>query len=312
MSAAVEIRNLSHKYGERLALDGVSFSVEAGQMFALVGPNGGGKSTLFRILSTLLKPWQGEVRVFGADVVREPREVRCRIGVVFQSPALDKKLTLLENLQHQGHLYGMSGRPLADRIDRLLTSIGLADRKTEKVETLSGGLKRRVEIAKGLVPSPSLILLDEPTTGLDPLARREVWDLLRSLRARDGLTVLTTTHLLEEAEACSQVALLNAGRLVAAGSPDALRDSLGGDVISLRGRDSDRLKAGIESRFGVAAAVVDGFVRLERKAGHEFVPALVTAFPDEIQSVTVSKPTLEDFFIEKTGTRFGGSTELAR
>jgi ABC-2 type transport system ATP-binding protein len=281
-------------------------------MFALVGPNGGGKSTLFRILSTLISPWKGEVRIFGSDVVRDPREVRRRIGVVFQSPALDKKLSLRENLQHQGHLYGMSGRRLSDRIDYLLKWIGLADRAAEKVEVLSGGLKRRVEIAKGLVPSPSLILLDEPTTGLDPLARREVWEALRSLQSKDGLTVLTTTHLLEEAEACSRVALLNAGKVVASGDPDGLRDSLGGDVISLRARDVVKLKAGIEARFGVSVGLVDGHLRLERKAGHEFVPALVAAFPNEIQSVTVAKPTLEDFFIEKTGSRFWSATEASQ
>ena len=301
---AVDVQNLTHRYGDRLALDAVTFSVEAGTLSALVGPNGGGKSTLFRILSTLVKPTEGTALVFGADIVRDPREVRRRIGVVFQSPALDKKLSLRENLLHQGHLYGMSGKALSERIERLLKWIGLADRSADKVEKLSGGLKRRVEIAKGLVPGPSLLLLDEPTTGLDPLARREVWEALRSLQTTDGVTVLTTTHLLEEAELCSQVALLNSGKIVAVGEPSALRSSLGGDVISLQAKDPQGLKSRIEAKFSLPVTVVDGIVRLEKKAGHEFVPALVGAFADEIQSVTVAKPTLEDFFIEKTGNRF--------
>ena len=293
---AVEVSGLTHRYGERVALQDVGFRVEAGKMFALVGPNGGGKSTLFKILSTLIKPTQGSARVFGSDVVGDPGAVRRKIGVVFQFPALDKKLTLRENLKHQGHLYGLSGRALDERIERLMKWIGLADRAGDKVEVLSGGLKRRLEIAKGLVSQPSLILLDEPTTGLDPLARREVWQALRSLQAENGITVLTTTHLLEEAEACDSV-----------GVPDTLRDSLGGDVISLRARDPESLRADIAQRFGVTATVLDGQVRLEKKAGHEFVPSLVGAFADRIQSVTVAKPTLEDFFIEKTGNRFWGA-----
>lgn len=301
---AVEVQGLSHRYGERLALDNVRFSVDSGSLFALVGPNGGGKSTLFKILSTLIAPTEGTAKIFGADLVDNPREVRRRIGVVFQSPALDKKLSLRENLLHQGHLYGMSGKALAARVDGLLKWIGLADRAAEKVEQLSGGLKRRVEIAKGLVPGPSLILLDEPTTGLDPLARREVWDALRELQRRDSLTVLTTTHLLEEAEMCDRVALLNRGQVVAVGEPDELRGSLGGDVISLRAKEPEALREKIHSRFQLPVTVVDGHVRLEKKSGHEFVPALVGAFADDIQSVTVSKPTLEDFFIEKTGNRF--------
>ena len=296
------IEGLTHRYGDRVALAGVSLAVQRGEIFGLLGPNGGGKTTLFRILSTLLTPSTGIARVCGHDVVAQRNAVRRRIGVVFQSPSLDKKLTVLENLRHHGHIFGLHGAPLRQRIAELLQRFGLADRADELTEKLSGGLRRRVEIARGLLHRPELLLLDEPSTGLDPRVRRE--DYLTELRDREDVTVLLTTHIMEEAERCDRLALLDRGQLVALDKPATLKDQVGGDVISIRAHDCDRLRAQIESRFTVKTGIVDRVIRIERTRGHEFVPALVEAFPGEIEAVSVGKPTLEDAFIHLTGHQF--------
>ncbi len=290
----IVVENLTHRYGERVALDSVSFTVQRGEFFGLLGPNGGGKTTLFRILTTLMKPTQGRVQC----------PDRSRFGVVFQSPSLDKKLTVAENLRHHGHLYGLRGATLRQRMDELLARFDLADRRNDLVEKLSGGLRRRVEVAKGLLHRPELLLLDEPSTGLDPLARRELGDYLVQLRDKDGVTVVLTTHIMDEAERCDRLALLDRGRLVALDKPAALKERVGGDVVSVT---PARLRDAIEKRFGVKATVVDNTVRIERPRGHEFVPALVEAFPGEIESVSVGKPTLEDVFIHFTGHRLEGA-----
>jgi ABC-2 type transport system ATP-binding protein len=294
----ITVENLTHRYGERVALDNVSFTVQRGELFGLLGPNGGGKTTLFRILSTLVKPQQGRVLMAG-----EPMDRR-RFGVVFQSPSLDKKLTVAENLRHHGHIYGLSGAPLATRMDELLTRFGLADRRSELVEKLSGGLRRRVELAKGLLHRPELLLLDEPSTGLDPLVRRELGDHLEELRAKDGVTILLTTHIMEEAERCSRLALLDRGKLVALDKPAVLKTRVGGDVITVGARDPEGLRDAIARRFSIEATVIDHTVRIERSRGHEFIPTLIEAFPGEIDSASVGKPTLEDVFIHLTGHRF--------
>ncbi|MEE8200183.1 MAG: ABC transporter ATP-binding protein [Candidatus Acidoferrales bacterium] len=301
---AVEVANLTHRYGTRTALENVSFSVAAGEIFGLLGPNGGGKTTLFRILSTLLLPSQGEARVFGDDVTRRPLAVRRRLGVVFQSPSLDRKLTAAENLRHQGHLYGLRGQELSQRTRELLARLGLADRADEAVEKLSGGLRRRVELAKGLLHRPDLLLLDEPSRGLDAGARRDLRAHLSRLREAEGVTVLLTTHLLDEAEGCDRLAILDRGRLVAEGTPRALKKTIGGDVVVLETQEPERLRAQIQERFGGHPTVLDGRVRFERPQGHRVITELVEAFPGQIQAVTLSKPTLEDVFIQKTGHRF--------
>ncbi len=303
MSPAIQVDNLTFRYGDRAALDGVSFTVGPGEVFGLLGPNGGGKTTLFRILSTLLLPASGQARIFGLDVAREPHAVRRRIGVVFQAASLDRKLSALENLIHQGHLYGMRGRALRHRAQESLSRLSLADRAGDRVETLSGGLQRRVELAKGLLHNPELLLLDEPSTGLDPGARLDLWQYLTHLRESERVTVLVTTHLLEEAERCDRLAILDRGKLVAEGTPDHLKKSIGGDVIVLGARDPDALRRQVEERFALAATTVNGTVRIERERGHEFIAQLVEAFPGQIDSVSVSKPTLEDVFIHQTGHR---------
>ena len=300
---ALEVSALVHRYGDREALRSVSFTVAAGESFGLLGPNGGGKTTLFNIASTLLAPTDGTVRIFGHDVSTHARHVRRRIGVMFQSPALDPRLRVDENLRHHGRLYGLVGQRLTNRIRDMLELVRLDDRATDLVSTLSGGLQRRVELAKALLPAPSLLLLDEPSTGLDPGARREVWDHLRQLRETAGTTIVVTTHLMDEAAGCDRVGILHEGRLVALGPPASLVAEIGADVILVASPDLQALADKIQARFGQRVGVVDGLVRLERQRGHEFVPALVEAFPGEIDAITFSKPTLEDVFMHHTGQR---------
>lgn len=306
MLPAVRCDALVHRYGERIALDGVGFEVPKGGLFGLVGPNGGGKSTTFNILATLLRPQSGSVSFFGEDALAHPAKVRRRLGVIFQSPALDKKLTVEENLRHQGYLYGMSGKELARAIDLALVEFGITDRRRDKVETLSGGLKRRVEIAKGLLHEPEILILDEPTTALDPLARRQVWDHLLVLARQKGITVLATTHLLDEADRCDQVALLDHGKLVAVGSPSELRGKVGTEVISIRSRSAEALSSEIRAKYSLDTRVVDDQVRIAREAGSDVISDLLRTFRDQIESLTVGKPTLEDFFISVTGRRYDG------
>jgi ABC-2 type transport system ATP-binding protein len=236
--------------------------------------------------------------------VREPAALRRHIGVVFQAQSVDPKLTAYENLWHQGHLYGLRGPALKQRIEEMLTRVGLLDRARDRVETFSGGMQRRIELAKGLLHHPEVLLLDEPTTGLDPGARRDVWQYLQILRDQEHVTVIVTTHLMEEAERCDRLAILNEGKLVALGTPEELTREIGGDVVLLEARDPERLAERIRSRFHVDASVMSPHVRLEIENGHRFVPDVVEAFPGEIQALSVSKPTLEDVFIHRTGHRF--------
>lgn len=306
LPAVVFVEGLLHDYGSRRALGGIDLSVGRGEIFGILGPNGGGKTTLFRILATLIRPTGGRAAILGHDVVREARQVRAAIGVVFQSPALDRKLTVRENLAAQGRLYGLAGRRLKERLEEMLRRVGLSDRGDDRVEILSGGLRRRAEIAKGVLHRPPLLLLDEPSSGLDPGARRDLWALLDEMRARDSVTILLTTHFVDEAERCDRLALLCAGRLVACGTPAALKSEVGGDVIVIATRAPEALRDDLERRFGPGARVVDGTVRLERPSGHALVPRIVEAFADRIDALTLGKPTLLDVFIHKTGQRFPG------
>jgi ABC-2 type transport system ATP-binding protein len=296
--------NLSHQYGSRQALSNVNFEVKAGEIFGLLGPNGGGKSTLFRILSTMMAPTGGRAEVAGHEVARDPAAVRRSIGVVFQTQSLDKALTVAENLRAQGRLYGLSGAQLRDRMQQVMERLGLADRRNDIVETLSGGLKRRVEIAKGLLHRPVVLLMDEASTGLDPGARRELWQYVEELRSREGVTILLTTHILDEADRCDRLALLHQGRVVAEGTPARLRSGIGGDVVVLQAAEvaeAAALALRIETRFGLKPVVVDGALRVEIANGHRFITEVVEAFPGAIDSVGLHKPTLEDVFIRETG-----------
>ncbi len=275
-----------------------------GERFGLLGPNGGGKTTLMRILSTLLVPTAGRAAVAGIDVVRDPASVRRRIGVVFQHASLDPWLTPAENLRHQGHLYGLRGSRLAAAIESLLGSLGVADRADDHVRTLSGGLVRRVELAKGLLHDPPVLLLDEPTAGLDPGGRKDFWRGVDILRAERRVTVVVTTHLMLEAEDCDRIGILDRGSLVALDPPETLKGGIRGDVVSLETAEPQRLAAAVAERFSAPASVVDGVVRIEWPDGAAFVPRLAEAFPGLIRSITVGRATLEDVFVQRTGHRF--------
>jgi ABC-2 type transport system ATP-binding protein len=303
---SVSVSELTHVYpGGRKALDGLSFEVPPGALFGVLGPNGGGKTTLFRILSTALVPSSGKVMVAGSDLARAPEAVRRRIGVVFQNPSLDKKLTVWENVTFQGRLYGLSGSALSAKAEELLRRVGLWDRRSDICDRLSGGLQRRVEIAKGLLHAPEVLLMDEPTTGLDPGARRDVWAYLGELK-KEGVTVLVTTHLMEEAERCDRLLLVHEGRKVADGTPAALRAEIGGDIILISTPDPEELARGLKEKLSMKAEVVGGVLRLERSDGPRFVGQVAESFPALISSITVGKPTLEDVFIRRTGHRFWG------
>lgn len=309
---AIQVEGLTHRYGDRAAVDSVSFAVEAGEIFGLLGPNGSGKTTLFRILSTLIAPAVGSVRVFGADLLTDPESARRSFGVVFQRPSVDAKLSVLENLRHHGRLYGLGGNALGTRCAEMLERFGLSDRAADRVETLSGGLQRRVELAKGLLHRPRLLLLDEPSTGLDPAARREFGRHLIDLRDRDGVTIVLTTHYMEEAERCDRVGIMSEGRLVRVDTPLALVESVGGDVVVVHAEDVAALDRRIRDQFQLEPVAVDGTLRIERVRGHELVRDIVEAFPGEVKSITFGKPTLEDAFIHVTGRRLWESAEAAQ
>ena len=298
----VSVAHLTFRYGDRTALDDLSLDVNPGEVFGFLGPNGSGKTTLFRILSTLIPAPAGSVRMFGRDVATDVAEVRRRIGVVFQSPSIDRQLTAAENLRHHGHLYGLHGRDLEDRIAANLARVGLIDRADDRTDTFSGGMRRRVELAKGLLNHPDVLLLDEPSTGLDPSARIDLWRALADVRDA-GVTVLVTTHLMDEADRCDRLAVMATGRLLACDTPAALKERIGGDVITVQSRDPAALAERLRDQLGVTAERVEDVLRLERPRGHEFVPRVIEAAPGLVESIAVGKPTLEDVFIRLTGQR---------
>ena len=297
----IKVENLSYAYGARRALVDVTFSISQGEIFGFLGPNGSGKTTLFKILSTLIPVDQAAVNILGHELARESHSVRQYLGVVFQRPSLDLKLTVTENLRHHGHLYGLRGRMLKQRIQEVINQFELTDRAHEGVETLSGGLQRRAELAKATLHQPKVLLLDEPSTGLDPGARRSFRTYLNGLKET---TVVLTTHILDDAEACDRVAILNEGQLVGIGTPDELKDQVGGDIVIVDSPEPEQFAPKINQRFGYTATSIEGLLRIECHNGHEFVRDVVAAFPTEIRSVHFGKPTLEDVFIKLTGRRF--------
>ena len=301
---AVSIDNLSHRYGDRVAVRNFSLSIAVGEIFALLGPNGSGKTTLFRVLSTLLPAQEGEVLVFGHDLGTASVKAQAQMGVVFQAPGIDRKLTVRENLRHHGRLYGLGGTALRGRCDEMLSRLGLAERARDYVETLSGGLRRRVELAQAMLHRPQMLLMDEPSTGLDPGARSDVWQYLQQVRQEDGVTVVLTTHLLDEAERADRIGIMHNGELVALDAPAALQASVGGDAITIKTTAPEQLCSAISQQFDCDVSVVDGTVRLEQPQGHEWVPRLVESFGQQIDAITIGKPTLEDVFIDRTGHRF--------
>ena len=301
---AIEVENLSFAYGERLALNRVSVDVHRGAIFGFLGPNGGGKTTLLSILTTLLPVQDGEVSVLGFDLKKQGSEYRQQIEVAFQTPSLDRRLTVLENLNSKGCLYGISGRTLDDRTSELLGRFGIADRSNDIVDTLSGGLKRRAELAKCLLHRPSLLLLDEPSTGLDPGARHDLWRVLEELRSNDGVTIAVTTHLMEEAERCDSLALLDRGQIVAQGSPSKLRGELPGEQITIVADHPELLAARVSESLGISVQRIGETLRIQSLEGQRVVQGILDEFGADVRSISLGRLTLEDVFMQKTGRRF--------
>ena len=300
---AVAASGVVYRYGDRLAIDAVSLTVGTGEILGLLGPNGSGKTTLFRILCTGVPAMGGQVSIFGRDVVRQRDAVRRDLGVVFQNPSLDRELTARENLMHHGHLYGLRGGALRERIGRALERANLADRADDRTKTFSGGMRRRLELAKAVLHRPRLLLLDEPSTGLDPAARLDWWRVVSGLRDRDGMTVLFTTHLMDEAERCDRLVMLDAGRVIADAPPAALRESVGGEVVRLSGPDLPLLARELAAE-GIEAERVEDELRIERPDGRSLVGRLAERYPELIDSAAVGRPTLDDAFVGLTGRRF--------
>lgn len=301
--SAVTVEDLRHSYGDRRALNGISFDVASRSVFGFAGPNGGGKSTLFNILSTLLPIQHGDIQALGFRLNSEPAEYRRQIGVTFQSPSLDRRLTVAENLTHQGHLYGLRGTGLKERARCLLDLFGVADRAADIVETLSGGLKRRVELAKCLLHRPRLLLLDEPSTGLDPGARHDFWRCLKQMQSEELVTVVLTTHLMEEAESCDELILLDHGSIIAQGSPSKLRESVQGDRVTVRCDDAEELIP-LLRQSGLNFELAGGALVMRSADGQAVLRKVLDQFGDRVQSVSLDKPSLNDVFLEKTGREF--------
>lgn len=308
---AIDVQALSYSYGNHKALDQLDLPVAASQIFALLGPNGSGKSTLFKILSTLIDYRQGQVRVLDVDVNRHRSQVRQLLGVVFQSPSVDPKLTVRENLLCQATLYGLHGLQLRGRLDEVTQQMGLSERLSEPVGKLSGGQQRRVELAKGILHRPQLLLMDEPSTGLDPAARLDLWQILRDLQQHHGVTVVLTTHLLEEADKADQIAILDQGKNVAQGSPSALRDELGEQVLSIQAQAPREILQWLQDR-SISAQLYQQTIRATGSGTAQLVSPLVESWGNQIQSVTVGRPSLEDVFMARTGHNFAGSASTAQ
>ena len=300
--ARLAARDLAFRYGDREVLRRVTFEVGPGEIVGLLGPNGAGKSTLFSILTGLLRPAAGTLLLDGVPVEPGARELRARMGVVFQSPSLDAKLSAEENLILGGQLFGLSRAAARARAKELLARAELSDRARDQAGKLSGGMRRRLELARALVHRPSILLLDEPTSGLDAGAFRQTWEAVHALRRAESLTVLLTTHRPDEAEACDRLVVLARGRVVASGSPEALRARVPGDVVTIEADDAAALAAEITARFGVAARPGPHGVHVERERGHELIPRLVEAFPPgRFHAVALRRPTLADAFLAITG-----------
>ncbi len=299
---AIEVENLVKRYGEIEAVRGVSFTVPPGQVFGFLGPNGAGKSTTINMLCTLATPTSGTARVSGFDVVAQRDQVRRHIGLVFQDPALDLHLTAAQNLRLHAELYDIHAGVIGARMDQMLEMVDLDDRRDQPVMTFSGGMKRRLEIARGLLHSPRVLFLDEPTIGLDPQTRSSIWRYIRALQKAEGTTIFMTTHYMDEAEFCDRIAIMDRGEIVVLDTPEALKAAVGADRVALGTADDEAAIAALDDRFGIEASLAEGAVTFHVAGGESFVPRLFAELGVPITSVAVSRPTLDDVFMRYTGT----------
>jgi ABC-2 type transport system ATP-binding protein len=306
---AISVRDLVKTFDEVRAVRGVNFEVRTGEVFGFLGPNGAGKTTTINMLCTLATPTSGDARVAGHDVVRERDDVRRNIGLVFQDPTLDGYLSAAQNLKLHAELYGVQSDLVAPRMQQVMEMVGLWDRKDSLAGTFSGGMRRRLEIARGLMHSPRVLFLDEPTIGLDPQTRRSIWDYIRELKEREEITIFMTTHYMDEAEWCDRIAIMDHGEIVALDSPEALKAGVGTDRVTIQTDDNEAAIAALERQFQIEAKVSEGSVTFGVPAGEEFVPRLFAEFELPIRSVSVSRPTLDDVFMSYTGSTIRDAEE---
>ena len=299
-AAAIEVEGLARHFGELAAVDGLSFVVPSGEIFGFLGPNGAGKSTTIKILCTLLQPSEGRARVAGHDVVAEPASVRRSIGLLFQDPSVDDRLTARENLKIHCMIYAVPRAERRARINEALAWIGLSNEADHRVRTFSGGMRRRLEVARALLHQPRILFLDEPTTGLDPQTRRALWERLHDLREREQLTIFLTTHYMDEAENCDRLAIIDHGKLIAEGSPEELRRRAGEERVTLTTADDAKATQELRARFGCDPQATDRGLEFPVPNGEEFL-AKLAGFPVELKRLSLQKPTLEDAFIALTG-----------
>jgi ABC-2 type transport system ATP-binding protein len=309
MSAAISVRDLRKSFGDFEAVKGVDFEVAAGEVFGFLGPNGAGKTTTINMLCTLAKPTSGEAEVAGFDVVEARDDVRRHIGLVFQDPTLDGYLTAAQNLRLHAELYGVERKLVAPRMEQVLRMVGLWERRDGQVMTFSGGMRRRLEIARGLMHSPRVLFLDEPTIGLDPQTRSSIWSYIRELQRTEEITIFMTTHYMDEAEFCNRIAIMDNGEIVALDSPAALKEQVGADRVRIQTDDDEAAIAEIGERFGLEAGMSEGAVTFAVADGEEFVPRLFAELSVPIRSVNLARPTLDDVFMSHTGTTIRDAEE---
>jgi ABC-2 type transport system ATP-binding protein len=298
---SIEVLGLTRRFGDLEAVRGVSFEVAPGETFGFLGPNGAGKSTTIAMLCTLLRPTTGTARVAGYDVEIAQAEVRRRIGLVFQDTTLDDYLTAGENLRFHAELYGVPKAEATERIRDVLNMVGLWDRRDGLVRSFSGGMKRRLEIARGLIHSPRVLFLDEPTVGLDPQTRAHIWSYINELRHREHITMFLTTHYMDEAENCDRIAIIDEGKIVAEGTPEALKAQVGKDRVQLHTDDDEATIKLLADHFELPATMSEGMVTIHVPAGEQFVPRLFAELGVGISSVSIARPTLDDVFMAHTG-----------
>jgi ABC-2 type transport system ATP-binding protein len=306
---AISVVDLKKRYDDFEAVKGVSFEVGAAEVFGFLGPNGAGKSTTINMLCTLTKPTSGVGRVAGHDIVTERDDVRRNIGLVFQDPTLDGYLTAAQNLKLHAELYGVPSELVAPRMEQVMRMVGLWDRKDAVVGTFSGGMRRRLEIARGLMHSPRVLFLDEPTIGLDPQTRRSIWDYIRELQEREEITIFMTTHYMDEAEWCDRIAIMDKGEIVALDTPETLKASIGTDRVTIQTDDNDATIAALNDRFGIEGKISEGAVSFGVAEGEQFVPRLFAELGLPIRGVSVSRPTLDDVFMSYTGSTIRDAEE---
>ncbi len=301
MSKIISVKNLVKDFGDLRAVDGISFEVEEGEIFGFLGPNGAGKSTTIKMMTALLRPTEGNIWIDGVDVCSNPKAIRSKIGLVFQSSSLDDRLTGWENLKFHGILYNMDSDLIERRVEDLSTNVGLKDRLGDPVKNYSGGMKRRLELIRGLLHHPHVLFLDEPTIGLDPQTRRHIWEYIIDLEENEDISIFLTTHYMDEVEIARRAAIIDEGKIISLDKVETLKKNLGGDIIVLSTTDVEHSKAEIKEKFDLDVEQVDSQLKIAVDHGDEFIPDLLSSLSDKVTSINLREPTMDDVFLDLTG-----------